>query len=215
MVMIVAPPGEPTASHGRSSLSTIVGLIDERGRLPGPGRFGSGTPAVSGTKLKSVSSLLSRKPQPGTVIAGAAGLLDGQRVRRDVAPLVGRDEVRRGQALARLALRRGALARRWCSCRRASRTGSAAAGPWPGRTGRQRSPAKPLLVSSRDGHAGDVADVAVAVGERGRGGLAEPVQVVGVARPRTVFGRCAARSPRMRLRISATAMPPELGTGMP
>src|SRR6476469_10398065 len=66
--MIVAPPGEPRASHGRSSLSTMVGLIDERGRLPGPGRFGSGTPGVSGAKLKSVSSLLSRNPQPGTVM---------------------------------------------------------------------------------------------------------------------------------------------------
>src|SRR5690349_1407366 len=46
----------------------IVGLIDERGRLPGPGRFGSGTPGASGAKLKSVSSLLSRNPQPGTVM---------------------------------------------------------------------------------------------------------------------------------------------------
>src|SRR3954452_20748009 len=66
--MMVAPPGEPRASHGRPWLVTTVGLIDERGRLPGPGRFGSGTPAVTGTKLKSVSSLLSRKPQPGTVM---------------------------------------------------------------------------------------------------------------------------------------------------
>src|SRR6476469_3800076 len=66
--MIVAPPGEPTVIHGRSSLSTTVGLIEDRGRLPGPGRFGSGTPLVSGTKSKSVSSLLSRNPQPGTVI---------------------------------------------------------------------------------------------------------------------------------------------------
>ena len=62
VVMIVAPPGEPSASHGRPSASRIVGLIDERGRLPGPGRFGSGTPAWSGTKLKSVSSLFSRNP---------------------------------------------------------------------------------------------------------------------------------------------------------
>src|SRR6478735_864960 len=69
VVMMVAPPGDPRASTGRPCSVTIVGLIDERGRLPGPGRFGSGTPAVSGTKLKSVSSLLSRNPQPGTVIA--------------------------------------------------------------------------------------------------------------------------------------------------
>jgi hypothetical protein len=54
--------------YGAPSLRRIVGLIDERGRLPGPGRFGSGTSAESGTKLKSVSSLLSRNPQPGTVM---------------------------------------------------------------------------------------------------------------------------------------------------
>jgi len=41
----------------------------ERGRLPPAGRFGSGTPGEAGTGSKSVSSLLSRKPYPGTVIA--------------------------------------------------------------------------------------------------------------------------------------------------
>ena len=35
----------------------------ERGRLPGAGEF-----AVPVAKLKSVSSLLSRKPRPGTVM---------------------------------------------------------------------------------------------------------------------------------------------------
>src|SRR5687768_6378871 len=67
--MIVAPPGEPSASRGAPPESTIVGAMLLRGRLPGPGRFGSGTPAVTGIMLKSVSSLLSRKPRPGTVIA--------------------------------------------------------------------------------------------------------------------------------------------------
>ena len=42
--------------------------IDERGRLPGPGRFGSCTAGLAGAKEKSVSSLLSRKPRPGTVM---------------------------------------------------------------------------------------------------------------------------------------------------
>ena len=41
VVMIVDPPGEPTRAHGLPSLSTIVGDIDERGRLPGWIRFGS------------------------------------------------------------------------------------------------------------------------------------------------------------------------------
>ncbi len=41
VVMIVEPPGEPSAMKGLPSLSTIVGLIDERGRLPGWMRLGS------------------------------------------------------------------------------------------------------------------------------------------------------------------------------
>jgi hypothetical protein len=60
--MMVAPPGEPMASTGRPSWKTMVGLIEERGRLPGAGRLGSGTPGNSGAGLKSVSSLLSRNP---------------------------------------------------------------------------------------------------------------------------------------------------------
>ena len=62
--MIMLPPGEPSASSGLPSSSTIVGLIELRGRLPPSTRFG----CVSESKLKSVSSLLSRKPQPGTTI---------------------------------------------------------------------------------------------------------------------------------------------------
>nr|BFE69436.1 hypothetical protein GCM10020092_027370 [Actinoplanes digitatis] len=70
VVMIVAPPGEPSARKGlRPSLSTIVGDIELRGRLFGPGRFGSGALPCVGVKLKSVISLLSRKPRPGTTIA--------------------------------------------------------------------------------------------------------------------------------------------------
>ncbi len=41
VVMIVEPPGEPTASTGLRSLSTMVGAMEERGRLPGSMRFGS------------------------------------------------------------------------------------------------------------------------------------------------------------------------------
>ncbi len=60
--MIVDPPGEPTARSGSPSRSTIVGLIELRGRLPPSTRFG----CVSESKLKSVSSLFARKPNPGT-----------------------------------------------------------------------------------------------------------------------------------------------------
>src|SRR3954469_17393408 len=66
--MIDAPPGEPSARNGLPALSTIVGDIELRGRLPGPGRFGSGAVPWVGVKLKSVISLLSRKPRPGTTI---------------------------------------------------------------------------------------------------------------------------------------------------
>src|SRR4051812_37379847 len=62
--MIVAPPGEPTASTGVPSRWTIVGDMLERGRLPGAGEL-----ARPGVGSKSVSSLLSRNPRPGTTIA--------------------------------------------------------------------------------------------------------------------------------------------------
>src|SRR4051794_34480725 len=62
-VMIVEPPGEPTASTTRPLRITIVGLIELRGRLSGCTEF-----AVPVGKLKSVSSLLSRKPRPGGVM---------------------------------------------------------------------------------------------------------------------------------------------------
>jgi hypothetical protein len=62
--MIVDPPGVPTASRGSPSAVTMVGLMLDRGRLPGAGRFGLGS-----VKLKSVSSLFSRNPRPGTVSA--------------------------------------------------------------------------------------------------------------------------------------------------
>ncbi len=63
--MIIDPPGEPTTYRTSPSSSTIVGDIDDRGRLPGSTMFGS---AGFGRKLKSVSSLFSRKPRPGTVM---------------------------------------------------------------------------------------------------------------------------------------------------
>ena len=41
VVMIVEPPGEPSARNGLPPRSTIVGEIEERGRLPPSIRFGS------------------------------------------------------------------------------------------------------------------------------------------------------------------------------
>jgi hypothetical protein len=62
VVMIIEPPGLPSAMKGRPSWRTIVGAMLERGRLPPAARLGSGRVALAGTGSKSVSSLLSRKP---------------------------------------------------------------------------------------------------------------------------------------------------------
>ena len=62
--MIIEPPGEPTASTGLPWRVMIVGAIELRGRLPPSARLA----AVVLVKSKSVSSLLSRKPQPGTTM---------------------------------------------------------------------------------------------------------------------------------------------------
>src|SRR3979411_231880 len=67
--MMVEPPGEPTARNGLPCASTMVGDMELRGRLPGGGGLGSGAVPCAGVKLKSVNSLLSRKPRPGTTIA--------------------------------------------------------------------------------------------------------------------------------------------------
>src|SRR2546421_12465154 len=67
--MMVEPPGEPTARYGLPFARTIVGDSELRGRLPGAGRLGSAALPWVGVKLKSVNSLLSRKPRPGTTMA--------------------------------------------------------------------------------------------------------------------------------------------------
>ena len=41
VVMIIEPPGEPTASTGRPRCVMIVGAIELRGRLPPSARFGA------------------------------------------------------------------------------------------------------------------------------------------------------------------------------
>ena len=38
-VMMRLPPGEPVTSTGLPSFSTMVGVIDDSGRLPGPGSW--------------------------------------------------------------------------------------------------------------------------------------------------------------------------------
>ena len=97
VVMIVEPPGEPTASSGLPSSRTIVGAIELRGRLPPSTRFGCVRYEVEVREL-----VVSRKPAARDDEAGAAGRLDRERVRDDVAPAVGGRDVR-CRADARLA----------------------------------------------------------------------------------------------------------------
>src|SRR5438045_3361848 len=58
------PPGEPIAATKRRSLSsTIVGVIEDRGRLPGATALAAGVPSLlSGENEKSVSWLLRKNP---------------------------------------------------------------------------------------------------------------------------------------------------------
>ena len=70
--MMVLPPGVPRTATGRPSRSTMVGVIELSGRLPGamalaspctsPYRFG-----VPGLLVKSSISLLSTMPVPAAV----------------------------------------------------------------------------------------------------------------------------------------------------
>ena len=41
VVMMRLPPGEPVTRNGLPSFSTMVGVIDDSGRLPGPGSLAS------------------------------------------------------------------------------------------------------------------------------------------------------------------------------
>ena len=60
--MIRLPPGDPMARTGRPSCITMVGAIEERGRLPGSSRLAMGTPLTCVLNEKSVSSLFNRNP---------------------------------------------------------------------------------------------------------------------------------------------------------
>ena len=63
--MILEPPAEPNAAKGLPSLSKIVGVMLLRGRLNGATSLAPMLPVAKskvGGQLKSVSSLLSKKP---------------------------------------------------------------------------------------------------------------------------------------------------------
>ena len=70
--MMRLPPGEPVTRNGLPFFSTMVGVIDDSGRLFGPGALASkpispkafGAP---GAAAKSSSSLLSSTPVPSAI----------------------------------------------------------------------------------------------------------------------------------------------------
>ena len=73
VLMMVRPPGEPVTMNNLPSLARMVGDMLDSGRLPGMARFGlvpmlPRSSVISGAELKSPSSLLSRKPAPGTTM---------------------------------------------------------------------------------------------------------------------------------------------------
>ena len=88
VVMIIEPP-ESRATNGLPSRRTIVGLSSFKWAPHPSTRFG----CVGESKLKSVSSLLSRNSELPNDEAGAVGRLDREGVRDDVAPLVARRQV--------------------------------------------------------------------------------------------------------------------------
>ena len=82
--MMRNPPAEPsTAAGSPSAPKTMVGDIEERGRLPGATRFATGRPSTSGRKEKSVSSLFeqhsrapsSRAPKTSSMVVVIATTL--------------------------------------------------------------------------------------------------------------------------------------------
>ena len=97
VVMIIEPPGEPTASTGRPWCVMIVGAIELRGRLPPSARFGRRERAEV-----EVRQLVVEQEAPARHHdAVAAGRLDRERVRDDEAAVVGDREVGRRRALGR------------------------------------------------------------------------------------------------------------------
>ena len=79
--MIEAPPGEPTVKNGLPFFVTIVGAIEERGRLPPLGAVRRGRRG----RVEVRQLVVEQEAVAGDDDAVAAGLLDRERVGDDVA----------------------------------------------------------------------------------------------------------------------------------
>ena len=204
VVMMVDPPGEPSASTGLPCRSTIVGDIEDRGRLPRR-MFGSLRVRHRGEVGQLV---VQQEPTTRYDDAAAAGLLDRQRVRHHVAPPVRRGQMGRRQPLV---VRRLSRWRRpphtvVRTVRRPASTGLIAAfagstwqarsAPKPGTTARGSAPRRtPGPRHTRS------------VGERERRRLEVPVQRVSACssahRSRSAPGCSAPRRPSSRRTTTA------------
>ena len=76
-MMMRLPPADPSASTGRPWLSnTIVGDMEDTGRLPPFTALATGLPSFMGAKVKSVSSLLRKKPAAISWLPNGPSIVD-------------------------------------------------------------------------------------------------------------------------------------------
>src|SRR5690606_4404901 len=114
--MMLAPPGLPVSRIGAPSSSTMVGAMEERGRLPGSTRLATGAPSVSGVAIglwseREVRQLIAEQKNPrhhsiaeaaparGGGRRHVAGAIDHHGMRRAVLGTIG---IRGKQGLHRL-----------------------------------------------------------------------------------------------------------------
>ena len=132
--MMREPPADPsTAAGAPSAQNTMVGDMDDRGRLPGATAFATGRPPISGRNEKSVSWLFSTIPRTtmrdpnasSTVVVSATALPAPSTIERWLVPFSGCGGWLEGGAdgpQGGLPDRRGVVARsRSSNCARARR----------------------------------------------------------------------------------------------
>ena len=98
VVMIVEPPGEPSASNGRPSSQHDRRRHRAARPLARAGQVRVGRRALGGREVEVGQLVVEQEAAAGHDDAVAAGRLDGQRVRHHVAPPVGDGQVGRRRA---------------------------------------------------------------------------------------------------------------------
>ena len=111
------PPGEPVTRNGLPSLSTMVGVIDDSGRLPGPGALASPPTQAEGVRRAGLGGEIVElvvEQDAGALGDQAEAVAEIERVGvgDGVAEAVDHGEMRGVAALARRRQRRADLRRR-------------------------------------------------------------------------------------------------------